>query len=290
MNVTTVSTKAGILALAALCGVLAAWRPRWFALAALLATVGLVPLARKFWKLSIPQLAGALLIGIQISYVLCHTWFDVDYVPTFKYLRVPLLLVLPITAVLGGFLRTGRRELTGPLGLALAYILWVVVAGQWGLDPKRTLLLSAVMFLVVMNAGIAVALSDDPAELWGRFLQGLTWLGIASCVACVVAIATGADIVRADRWISGEQRNAYRGIFFNANVMGAQGLVTIGPSSPRGSSSGFLESSFSPVESSWLPLLVAVSSPTQSRSSSICLREEGASVSEAVQRLFSVSY
>jgi len=223
-----VGAHIGILVAAAFCGAIASWKPSWFVAAALFSLVAVLPLARASWKWTVPQVVGALLIAIQTSYVLCHTWFDVEYVPTFKYLRLPLLLLLPSAFALGLLPKAAKPELRSPVGLAVAYTAWVVVAGQWGLDPSRTLLLSAVMFLVVVNVGIAVALSEDTGELWGRFLKGITWLGILSCIACIVSIATGAELVRADRWISGVQRAAYRGIFFNANVMGAQGLVTVG--------------------------------------------------------------
>ena len=145
-------------------------KPNWFLVGAVVAVAAVLPLARATWRWTVPQLVAALLIAIQTSYVLCHTWFDIEYVPTFKYLRLPLLLLLPSALVLGLLPRSAKPQLKKPLGLALAYTAWVVVAGQWGLDPSRTVLLSAVMFLVVTNVGIAVAFSEDPSELGGRFL------------------------------------------------------------------------------------------------------------------------
>jgi len=221
------SVRLGILAAAALFGAVAALKPSWFVVAALVAALGIVPLARIARRLSVPQLVGLLLIAIQLSYVMRHTWFDVDYVPAFKYIRFPLLLILPAAALLGGLPRLLRNPVRKPTLIALAYTVWILTAGQWGLDPGRTLFYGAWLFLLIINVAMAVALSDDPRELWGRFLKGLSWLGIASCIACIVAISTGADVVHSDRWISGVQRSAYRGVFFNANVMGAQGIVTL---------------------------------------------------------------
>lgn len=221
------SVRFGILAAAALLGAVAALKPSWFVAVALVAGLGIVPFTRFARRLSVPQLVGVLLIAIQLSYVMRHTWFDVEYVPAFKYIRFPLLLILPAGLVLGGLPRLLRNPVRKPTLIALAYTVWILVAGQWGLDPGRTLFYGAWLLLLIVNVAMAVALSDDPRELWGRFLIGLSWLGIASCIACIVAISTGAEVVHSDRWISGVQRSAYRGVFFNANVMGAQGIVTL---------------------------------------------------------------
>jgi len=217
----------GILAAAALFGAIAALKPTWFVAAALVTAICVLPMARVARRLSGPQLVAALLIVIQLSYVMRHTWFDVDYVPAFKYIRFPLLFILPAVAVLGGLPRLLRSPVRKPTVIALLYTSWILVAGQWGLDPSRTLFYGAWLFILILNVAMAVALSDDPRELWGRFLLGLSWLGILSCIACVIAISTGAEVAHSDRWIGGVQRSAYRGVFFNANVMGAQGLVTL---------------------------------------------------------------
>ena len=221
------SVRFGILAAAALLGAVAALKPSWFVAVALVTGLGIVPFVRFARRLSVPQLVGLLLIAIHLSYVMRHTWFDVDYVPALKYIRFPPLLVLPSAVLLGGLPRLLRNPVRKPALIALAYTAWILVAGQWGLDPGRTLFYGAWLVLLIVNVAMAVALSDDPRELWGRFLRGLSWLGIASCIACTVAIATGAEVVQSDRWISGVQRSAYRGVFFNPNVMGGQGVVTL---------------------------------------------------------------
>ena len=217
----------GILAAAALFGATAALKPTWFVAAAAVSVICVLPMLRIARKLSGPQLVAALLIAIQLSYVMRHTWFDVDYIPAFKYIRFPLLLILPAVALLGGLPRLLRSPVRRPTVIAMIYTSWIIVAGQWGLDPSRTLFYGAWLFILIVNVAMAVALSDDPRELWGHFLLGLSWLGLLSCVACIIAISTGTEIAHSDRWISGVQRSAYRGVFFNANVMGAQGLVTL---------------------------------------------------------------
>jgi len=228
MNSRALAANLGILAAAALCGAVAAMKPGWFVAVAVVTAVGVLPLARVAWKLSVPQLVGVLLIAIQLSYVMRHTWFDVDYIPAFKYIRFPLLLILPAAALLGGLPKIFRSPVRKPTMIALAYTAWILVAGQWGLDPGRTLFYGSWLLLLIINVAMAVALSEDPRELWGRFLRGISWLGILSCIACIIAISTGAEVAHSDRWISGVQRSAYRGVFFNANVMGAQGIVTLG--------------------------------------------------------------
>ena len=100
------SVRFGILAAAALLGAVAALKPSWFVAVALVAGLGIVPFTRFARKLSVPQLVGLLLIAIQLSYVMRHTWFDVEYVPAFKYIRFPLLLHGDNATVSVGYLRS----------------------------------------------------------------------------------------------------------------------------------------------------------------------------------------
>jgi hypothetical protein len=227
MNSRQLGANLGILAAAALCGASAAAKPTWFVAVALVSAAVVLPLARIAWKLSVPTLIAAMLVAIHFSYVMRHTWFDVDYVPAFKYIRFPLLMVLPAAALLGGLPKIVRSPVRTPAAIALIYTVWILVVGQWGPDPGRTLFYGSWLLLLIINVATAVALSDDPRELWGLFLKGLSWLGVLSCLASLIAIWTGAEIAHSDRWISGVQRSAYRGVFFNPNVMGAQGIVTL---------------------------------------------------------------
>ena len=216
-----------LLVVAAFVGGLAAWQPLPFTALALVGALIALPMLRLIWQWPFYRVALLLLVIVHFTYIMRHTWFDTDYVPAFKYLRLPALFVLPIAGLFGGF----RTVLNGPAKritiLALAYGLLVFTLGSASNNPSHTMFYSAWLVLVIVNVAVVVASYEQPGLLWRDWTRGILAISFVACAGSLLAISTGADLVRSDRWILGSLEQAWRGLFFNPNVLGGQGLVLL---------------------------------------------------------------
>ena len=216
-----------LLVVAALVGALAAWQPLPFTALILVGVLLALPMLRLIWDWPFYRVALLLLVVVHFTYIMRHTWFDTDFVPAFKYLRLPALFLLPIAGLFGGF----RAVINGPARkittLALIYGLLVFILGSTSHNPSHTMFYSAWLVLVIVNVAVVVGSYEKPDLLWRDWTRGILAISFLACAGSLLAIATGSELVRSDRWILGSLEQAWRGLFFNPNVLGGQGLVLL---------------------------------------------------------------
>ncbi len=214
------------LAVAAATGVAAAaWPVETMLAVAALAVLG-VPVVVRVAHIPISRLAVIGLLTLHFLSILRATWFDVEFVPFFDWLRLPAMALVLAVVVGGGLMTLPASNARRPALLLGCYSLWILVAGQWGLNAPVTTFYGAWIAAIFIVIILAVASVDDPSEFWTLWLQGLIVVGAVLLVACLIANLSGSPFARSDRWVEGTQRAGFCGIFVNPNVMGGLATVT----------------------------------------------------------------
>ncbi len=176
MELGRIGTALALLVLAGAVGAVAAGHPLEALIALPVAAVALQAL-RRLWGAPLRYAAMAGLILFHFAALWRFSWFDQDIVPLFRPLRAVIGLGM------AGLLLPARPRqfIVSPAGaafiLALPYVLWVLVSGQFAPRPARVTFYSLWLLLLVLDTALVCSLFKDPRDLWRSWLIALLIVG-----------------------------------------------------------------------------------------------------------------